>query len=144
MLRVIPGLSHLKLLDPTVSQPPPRSVSAPCPDKSQKALTQVALEVAYGIRPPAMLHRNRFDPQVRIHIAAFHKTSTLRGPVHLLRVEAHAAPLPHATDELAVQILAATDLIGTCRVAKTTQAFAARLELPEGKRQWVMRSLRLT
>lgn len=142
MLRTIPGYSHLKCLVPAAERtvaPTPRINT----DDALRGCIQIALDVACGVRPETALHKHTYAGQVRIHLRAYLKSHDLRGPVALQHVDARIAPPPSRTDPFEIQILEAVDAIGTYAVAGKTKAFATRLELPEGKRQWIMRSLRL-
>lgn len=143
MLRALPGYSHLKILTPTVAHPSRVMTTQVAPDASLRGLIQVALDAAFGMRPETSLRRPLFDTQVRVHVAAHLKRSALRGPVTVQRIDVHPAPTRPPHDPLEVAIVAATEFIGSYTVAGTTKAFAGRGELPEGKRQWVLRSLRL-
>lgn len=143
MLRSIPGYSHLKTLrTPKIAATTRKGHRLP-PNDAVRAIIRIALDVAYGMRPLSALQRARYDSRVRIHLSAFLKSSSLRGPVHVQRIDFHPAPVTHDPDPLALQVSEALDVVGHCQVGGTTKAFAARVELPEGKRHWVMRTLRV-
>ncbi|QGU02681.1 hypothetical protein CKALI_09130 [Corynebacterium kalinowskii] len=142
MLRAIPGYSHLKCLSPS-SQRTAMSAPRSSPDASLRACIQIALDVACGVRPTASLQRPTYDGQVRIHVRAYLKAHTLRGPVALQHIDVRLVPPPPVTDPFAIRILEAAEVVGTYSVSGKAKAFATRLELPEGKRQWIMRTLRL-
>lgn len=142
MLSTIPGYGHLKRLSPAAPRPLPEPQRL-APDDALRAPIRIAIDVASGVRPPTALQRTLFDAQVRIHIRAYLKTQPLRGPAALHHIDIHPAPTPQTTDPFAVRTVQAVDVVGTYSVAGKAKAFATRLELPEGKRQWIMRSLRL-
>jgi len=83
MLSPVPGLTHLKVLTP-----PPPLIDAPSTPPSQpspahrraEALTQIALEACFGVRPVHHLRPDYFAPPVRVHAAARQKVG-IRRPV---------------------------------------------------------------
>ncbi|MDU0478874.1 hypothetical protein QVA66_06435 [Staphylococcus chromogenes] len=144
MLTVIPGTSHLKALAPTAPAALPSQPDATPADFH--GIVYVALEAAFGMRSPTALPKDRFHVRVRNHVAATLRTSGVRGPVRITRIDARLLPTPkhNQSDPLAVKRIAALEAFGSCQVgARTTKAFAARLEMSEGKRLWVMQSLRV-
>lgn len=86
MLSPVPGLTHLKVLTPATPliavpapPPPPRESGT---QRRAEALVRIALESAFGMRPPRHLTPARFDRPVRLHIAARQRQGT-RGPVRV-------------------------------------------------------------
>lgn len=143
-LTALPGYSHLKILKPTAA---PLGPDDPAPiEPAVRGIVLVALEAAFGMRNAATLPKGRFHLRVRNHIAATARSQRVRGAVRLLRIDAERLPI-HSTrhdDPLGVRTLAKLEVHGAFSVGpRTKKAFAARLELPEGKRQWILQSLRI-
>ncbi|MDO5511666.1 hypothetical protein [Corynebacterium sp.] len=85
MLSPVPGLTHLKVLTPrpllidaTPPPPPPETGS----QRRVEALTRIALEACFGIRPVLHLAPDRFAGPVRLHVAARQRQG-LRGTVRI-------------------------------------------------------------
>lgn len=141
MLRPIPGYSHLKLLGSAPALTLPQDNEAA--DESVRACIQVALDAACGMRPLSALPKGAFAPRVPIHLRAFHKAHGVRGPVSVQHIDVRSVSPPPVQDPLAVRIDRSVEVVGSYRVREKTLAFAARLDRQAGKRQWIMRSLRL-
>lgn len=142
MLQTIPGYCHLKLLVPTTTTAQSPQVTLPN-NGPIRACIQVVLDAACGMRTTASLPRAWVSPRVRSHITAFQKAHAIRGPVAVRHIDVRPAPIPKNADPLAIHIEECVDTVGSYQVGKRVLAFAARLERPDGKRQWIIRSLRL-
>lgn len=143
MLQSLPGYSHLKILSPARRHSSALPTTENIADASIRACLQIVLDIACGVRDITAIPRGMVDPKAKIHLRAFLKATHRRGPVCLQRIDVHRAPIPVSVDPLAIRIASSLDVVGTYRVVGTTQAFAARIDRPEGKRQWIVRSLRL-
>ncbi|AKK02538.1 hypothetical protein [Corynebacterium epidermidicanis] len=141
----IPGYTLLMTLTPP-PEPPLAPEAPPELTRTILGIVQVALEAAFGMRDVTSLPKNRFAQRLRTQITAFLRSGAPRGPVRLQRIAHQGAqcPKPRFADPLAIRVIAAMEVHGAAIVGEKNQkTFAGRLEMSEGKRQWVLVSLRV-
>ncbi|WP_156230223.1 hypothetical protein [Corynebacterium occultum] len=124
----LPGLSHLKILHSAPARPketlPPHSTAEEIQGTARQ-LTMIALETAFGIRPPQHLSRKRFDVGVRAHVTARRALPGPRGPVRL--------------DSLHLR---GEEIFGSATVAGQPHGFTASLTRL-GRSHWRLRTFRV-
>lgn len=136
MLISLPGHTHLKVLRPTKPENTQETQeTTPSIDhRTATGLTILALEAAFGMRPPQALGKQRFEGNVRSYIAARLRQRGGRGLVRLNTLHLR-------NDAQGVEVF------GSCTAVGRARGFTARLEGPvpadPERLHWRMSSFRI-